>query len=157
MNRVHTVDSFGPELLVALLRGSKSRFEIPLPSYRMAVRFQLRMNQLRKAMRETNHPMSTMVSRASISIQWPMNTTMIRRTNGVRTPTDKNIPATIVIQPHDLEFNASLLAAGVAPAELHEDPLDPLAAPVAPTITDAEPDPGSSILDQVLHRKPPRS
>ena len=63
------VTSFGPEIMAALLRGAKERFDIPMP-YREAVKFSMRIHSLRHAMRHESHEQVAVVSRTKIRVLW---------------------------------------------------------------------------------------
>src|SRR5678816_2029259 len=66
----HLVESFGPELLAALLSAATGELRpIRLP-YNKAVRFRQRLYQLRHAMRKSNHEKYHLVCRVRITISW---------------------------------------------------------------------------------------
>lgn len=116
------VESFGPELLAALIAGSKSKFEIALP-YSTAVKFRQRIYQLRFAMRMANHPQSSMVSRTRIQITWPEGTETKSNIKKVHWPKDPETPCKLIISPYDSEFADALGKAGIKTVELQGDPL----------------------------------
>ena len=49
--RKASISSFGPEIMAALLQGSKRRVDLKLP-YRTAIQFRRRVHELRSRMRE---------------------------------------------------------------------------------------------------------
>lgn len=135
------IESFGPELMAALLAGSLREVRFPLP-YRFAVQFRRRIHQLRARMREERHEKSKQVERAQVSVLWGkeagLTEPLLRRTvSGNKVPEDLNCPAVVRIKPYDSEFAKALEAAGVSiptdggtdlqlPEALQSD--DPLAA-----------------------------
>lgn len=111
------IESFGPELMAALIHGSLKEFRFPLP-FNDAVKFRRRIHQLRSRMREEKHEKATLVERARVSILLGKEAGFPdpeyqRISNGGRVPRDRSAPALIVIKPYDVEFNAALKAAGV--------------------------------------------
>lgn len=111
------IESFGPELMAALLHGSTKEFRFPLP-FRDAVKFRRRIHMLRTRMREEDHPQRQLVERARVSIVWGKEAGQpepeLRRTdNSNRVPVDLDTPCVVVIKPYDVEFQAALTAAGV--------------------------------------------
>lgn len=132
-HRIYLVSSFGPEIMQALLRGAKERFEVPL-TYRMAVQFSQRINRLRRAMREEAHPQYGLVAKTKITIVWGKRAGYPEveekaSSQNVKTPRDIDSPAKLIIQPHDKEFSAALIAAGIRVDDLRIDPLDEIARP----------------------------
>lgn len=116
------VESFGPELLAALIAGAKEKFEIELP-YSSAVKFRQRIYQMRFAMRMANHDQATMVSRTRIQIVWPQGTEVKTNTKKVSWPKDPETPCKLIISPYDSEFAVALGKAGIKALELQGDPL----------------------------------
>lgn len=112
------IESFGPELMAALIHGSTKEFRFPLP-FNDAVKFRRRVHQLRSRMREEKHEKAMLVERARVSILlgkdagFETDPEYQRISNGGRVPRDRQAPALIVIKPYDVEFNAALKAAGV--------------------------------------------
>src|SRR5215469_12720614 len=93
--RAHPVSSFGPELLEALVRGGERELIIELPEVRNATYMVQRLYELRKRMREEEHPQWELVSRCRIS--------------NVRTIDGKPVKTNIVrIRPYDAEFRHAL-------------------------------------------------
>lgn len=111
------IESFGPELMAALLAGSTKEFRFQLP-YRNAVQFRRRIHQLRVRMREEKHPQSKLVERARVSILWGKEAgfeepSTRRTSNSNPVPADLNTPALVLIKPYDSEFSEALKRAGV--------------------------------------------
>lgn len=139
-HKAKPVDAFGPEIMQALIEGSKRRIEIKMP-IRKAVLFRQRTNQLRHAMRASNHPMVPVVSQTKVSILWgeAAGLTPVEekksRTN-VRWPKDPNVEVKLVISPADSEFTDMLTKAGVTLKPLTQDPVADIASTDAPTMED---------------------
>lgn len=106
------VESFGPEIMAALVQGATKRIVLQVP-YRKAVHFRQRANALRAAMRNTNHTMYSAISQTTITITWPPSTVEEKSSRGVRRPKDPNTPCTLTIAPADSEFTDALTSAGV--------------------------------------------
>jgi len=108
-----SIDAFGPEILSALTHGAREEIKLPL-SYRNAVYFRSRLHQLRAVMRETKHPLASLVVKTRISIDWDTDKhqTLYTRRKAPY-PVDRNIPVTLTIRPHDSDFTSVLKAAGV--------------------------------------------
>lgn len=111
-------ESFGPELLAALIEGSRRPLELELPSYSIAVSLRMRLHQLRTAMDRTKHPMAALVQKAKISLLYGAAAGYPivpeeRRSNGIRFPTDVTVPCKLIISPRDSEFSSALAKAGV--------------------------------------------
>lgn len=124
---IHTVDHFGPEIMAALLRGSKESFAVSMP-YREAVRFHMRLNSLRKAMRETEHEKYPVVAKTKIRIVFGKDAgfpevPVTRNSKNTAHPVDRSTPSKVIIEPHDREFAAALEKAGITADELQGDPL----------------------------------
>ena len=148
------VSSFGPEIMQALLRGAKERFELVLP-YREAVRFAMRINSLRRAMYDESHSEATLVQKTRVRVRWGEaggfdKTPEKHSSRNVPFPVDREAPSRLIIEPHDSEFTEALLKAGIEADKLKSDPL----ADYTPVST--VPEPGSEdYLDQVLGGKKP--
>lgn len=112
------IESFGPELMAALMQGSTKEFRFELP-YNDAIKFRRRIHQLRSRMREENHPQRFLVERARVQVLWGKEAgfaedpEMRRLDNGGRAPRDLRAPACVVIKPYDTEFGEALRKAGV--------------------------------------------
>lgn len=106
------VESFGPELFQALVDGSKREIILKLP-YDQAVRFRLRINQLREAMRQVEHPKYLAVSQARITIKWPPDTATRKYPGGNLWPVNKKVLCDVIVSPNDFEFRSALQSAGV--------------------------------------------
>lgn len=144
--RIYPIEAFGPELLAALIRGSKERLEIPFPQYRLAFPFTRRLSQLRSQMRLQSHPLANVVARCKITIIWPPDTATIVSEKRVHRPRDSASPCTVVLLPRDSEFSDVLKRAGITSDELRREVLDDL-----PHTADGEP--VEDFLDQFT--KPP--
>lgn len=107
------VESFGPELFQALVEGSKREVKFNLP-YDKAIRFRLRVNQLREAMRKSNHSQYTAVSQARITIKWPEDTPTKKYPGGSIWPVNRQVMCEVYIKPNDSEFRDVLKSAGVS-------------------------------------------
>lgn len=118
------VESFGAEVMQALIEGSKKRIVLTLP-YRKAVFFRQRVNQLRVAMRDMKPPHSLykVVSTTSLSIEWDANTETKKNVKNVRRPASMDAPVRLIISPADSEFGDALRKAGVTIKPLTEDPI----------------------------------
>lgn len=151
--RTYPVASFGPEMMQALLRGARERYEVgPLP-YSKAVNFRQRMNRLRIAMRNESHPHYATVARVSCAIVWgpkaglpPIEEATSSR--NVKYPRNSDDPAKLIIQPHDKEFNDVLVASGISAETMQNDPLDEF-----PNSTENPSGTSDDYLDQVLSNK----
>lgn len=154
--RIYPVASFGPEIMAALLRGARERFEVgPMP-YRKAVAFHMRVHSLRRSMREENHPEYPLTSRALITVAWGPKAGLPAvpekfNSRNVPRPADPEAPAKLLIRPHDSDFNDVLLAAGVSADELKRDPLDEISSSITPTQGSTDRD---DYLDGILNREP---
>lgn len=128
------IESFGPELMAALIEGSTKVFDFQLP-YNDAVRFRRRIHQLRARMREEKHEKAMLVERARVSIIWGPDAGLpeieTRKINNAgRVPVDLNAPVKIRIKPYDSEFAAALNAAGVkVNVDVGPDVLGPSTSP----------------------------
>lgn len=107
------VESFGPEILAALLRGATEPLTLDM-SYKMGIRFRLRIHQLREAMRRQAHEKYELVARVRVSIEWP-DGTALEKQGRYWVPRDRNTKCRITLKPNDAEFAAALSAAGIDP------------------------------------------
>jgi len=106
----HPVSSFGQELLEALIRGGERELTIELPEVKNATYMVQRLYELRKRMREENHPQWELASRCRIS-----NVTYVSKR-----PVKTNI---VRIRPYDSEFRSALdkaLGQATAPAPVSQ-------------------------------------
>lgn len=133
------VESFGPQLLAALLEGAKREVVLPL-TYRQAVHFMQRIHELRAAMRRTKHPEYTAAAQARFNLSWPDDTPVKKSSRNVTIPVNPNTPCTLKLMPADSEYTAVLQKAGVTVPELKHDPTQSLEPPAE----------SSSIVDNVL-------
>lgn len=136
---VKPVESFGPELLSALLSGAKEKIEVPLP-WKAAVRFRQRIQQLRHSMRATSHSQYPLASQARVSISWDDKVVTKKSSRGVKWPGDPLTPCIVTIAPADSEFTDVLKAAGVEVKPLSE---------VFSTVSDVP----SDYLEELLGKK----
>lgn len=107
------VESFGPEILAALLRGATEPLVLPMP-YKLGVRFRLRVHQLREAMRCTNHEKYKLCARVRVTIEWPLGTPTEKSGRHI-IPSDRNTMCVVTLKPNDTEFADLLLSAGIDP------------------------------------------
>lgn len=142
------IESYGPELMAALIAGSTKEFKFEL-RFGDCVKFRRRIHQLRTRMREEKHPQANLVERARVQILWgkaareanggvgfTTEPSLKQNSNNYRTPSDPNTPALILIKPYDSEFADALSRAGLkidteVGTDLSlptHDPNDPLAA-----------------------------
>lgn len=127
--RLYPIESFGPEILAALIKGSKETVTIPFPSYRHAYHFTMRLSQLRSQMALQKHPLSSVVMRTKFSLDWGQHQTEAgTRYNHRRAaiPVDRNIATTVILSPRDSEFTSALKRAGITEGELGRDILEDL-------------------------------
>ena len=116
--KAQPIESFGPEMMAALLKGSREKLTLEFPAYRSAVYFMARIHLLRKQMREANHPEYNIAARARVSLSfgpdagYPEVEIKLDSQGGKR-PVDREVPAKITISPHDSEFGDVLKNAGV--------------------------------------------
>lgn len=137
--RTPSIESFGPELMAALLKGARERYTITLP-YRSAIKFRQRIYLLRQAMREANHEMYSAVSRTRITITWPEATPTQRNKWGFAWPLDRATLCIVTVEPQDSEFASALAQAGVETKELESDPLATVSPEVPPGLSDYAPE-----------------
>lgn len=107
------VESFGPEILSALMRGATEGLEFRT-SYATAIRFRLRVHQLRESMRRSGHEKYELVCRVRVSIKWP-NETPVTKLGRHNVPDDRSVECIVTLSPNDSEFSELLQAAGVDP------------------------------------------
>lgn len=146
----YPVAAFGPELLAALIEGSRRRLEIPMKTHREIAWLQQRIHMLRGAMGKEKHPQYTLVQRARTSRQWDEPEGTPRSKDGKPTRMASNFR--LIIEPNDVQFVDALKAAGIDLSqstvtnmqEVLEDkptitPSDPSTAPaIEPTETTVE-------------------
>lgn len=112
MGKRTPVESFGPELMAALLKGAQERFEIKT-TWRRAITFRRRVYQLRERMREEKHPLYPNAALCRIQITWDQNTPVKRSGKNVPYPASTDAPVTLVLSPYDSEFKEELTKAGI--------------------------------------------
>ncbi len=105
------IESYGPELMAALLKGAVSTFTMEM-SFQRAVRFRQRIYQLRFAMEAQGHPKYNLVSRVRTTIRWPEGTELVP-CGHYFSPKDRTVTCQITISPNDSEFADDLRRAGV--------------------------------------------
>lgn len=120
------VESFGPEILQALIEGSKREIILDLP-YRKAVFWRQRINALRAEMRRQGHSLYKVVSQATVTVRWGKDAgleevTERKSSTNVRFPANKEVPAKLIITPADKELGEALKKAGVELKTLTPDP-----------------------------------
>lgn len=120
------LESFGPEIMAALLRGGREELKLAT-TYRLGSVFRRRVHQLRARLREINHPEYPIAARTKVQLMWgkraglpPVDET--RNRNGVTRPIDPDAPALLILSPRDSEFTDILSQAGVH-TDLTADPL----------------------------------
>lgn len=104
------IESFGPELMQALLEGGRNRLVIPFPGAdgagkRKAHTFQQRIHMLRQRMREERHPQYPLAARVRVSLLWGAKAAEAGAPAEWRADPKGKLGAYIVIQPRDSEFN----------------------------------------------------
>jgi hypothetical protein len=119
------VESFGPEVLQALIEGSKREIILELP-FRKAVFFRQRINALRAEMRRQDHKLYPVVSQATVRILWGEDAgydkvSEHKSSTGVRHPVNRDAPVKLKITPADAEFGEALKKAGVEVKTLNTD------------------------------------
>lgn len=104
----YPVDSFGPELMAALVKGSREIITIPCPDAATLLFLQQRIHMLRGAMGREKHPNYTLVQRARTSRMWD-------EPDGKRVakPTKAATNFRLIIQPNDHQFADLIKQAGV--------------------------------------------
>lgn len=107
------VESFGPEILAALLRGAKGHVEMEV-TYRQAIRFRQRVHSLRNAMRLAAHPKYELCSKTCIGIEIPAGTEVVRSGRHF-VPVDRGAKVKLILSPNDSEFAEMLAQAGIKP------------------------------------------
>lgn len=120
------IDSFGPEILATLLKGAREEIRIPT-TYRRGVALRQRLYQLRTAMQKQNHELRSVVARVKVILEWGKRAGLpeveeVFNSKKVARPRDSEVPAILIVRPHDSEFTKALTDAGVQVNEA-EDPL----------------------------------
>ena len=127
----YPIESFGPQLMEALVKGGREKVMIPFEGEdgkRTAHGFQRRIHTLRQRMREESHPDYLIATRARVSILWGEKAREYfpdweADDNGHR-------GAVIVISPQDQQFEAALAKMKVTPiADIPEPTIDDLLVP----------------------------
>lgn len=121
------ITSFGPQLLGALIKGSKEPIVLTL-SYREASVMRRRLYELRNRLREEKHELAPIVENVRIFIEWgpSINFPTIEErvsSKSVRSPRNPNATVRLTIRPADSEFREALQRAGVDAHELTDDPV----------------------------------
>jgi hypothetical protein len=112
MSRLPALTSFGPEILQALIEGSRREVVVEL-SYADAVVMRKRMHTLRARMREDKHPLLNIVTAAKVTIRWGEEVATSKSRKNVHYPTDNNAIVELVIRPQDSTFRSALERAGI--------------------------------------------
>lgn len=104
----YPVASFGPELMAALVKGSREEITIPCPDAKTLLFLQNRIHMLRGAMGREKHPNYGLVQRARTSRMWD-------EPDGKRVakPTKSASNFRLIIRPNDQQFASMIKAAGV--------------------------------------------
>lgn len=106
-----TVESFGGELMAALLKGATDGLDLHLP-FRSAIKFRKRVYSLRSSMAFYKHSQLSLAQRVSITIHWEDELGITRhhsRTSSA--PLDH--PCVVSLRPNDSEFGEALRQAGI--------------------------------------------
>ena len=119
------IESYGPELLAALIEGSKNTVvfkfrDTKLKTGRQQAQYlQVRLHTLRSHMRKNNHPEYKIVARCHTSCRWG------REVDDEFTR--QGFTATLSLYPKDSEFRDAFAAAGITAKDLEGiDPLEGL-------------------------------
>jgi len=143
----YPVTSFGPELMALLIKGSQESVLVPCTDAKELQYLQMRIHMLRGAMSRERHPQLEVVQRARTSRQWKTDP-----------DTRRQYDFTLLVEPNDLRFRASIAAAGVIVDEKKmDDLLDDDAAPLTPIDPSTEPnlmDPSDAAHDPYAMFKP---
>lgn len=121
-----TVESFSPELFATLLSGATKPRYIHLP-YHKAVRFRMRLYQLRNAMRLEDHPEYRNAHRVVARILWgedarqlvddpkfgPPFPETLTSSKRVSRPKSYLTPCLVVVGPQDSDYHDALRSAGI--------------------------------------------
>jgi hypothetical protein len=142
MSKPRPIESFGRDLMAALLEGAKRPVHLQLP-YKKAVHFTQRVNFMRREMERQKHPEYPAASQAKLTISWPEGTEVQRSSRGVASPVNKQVECTVTIAPADSEFGDAIRKAGVQVKDLSSDPL---AETPAEGKVNESPDPFDDIL-----------
>ena len=105
------LESFGPNIMAALLKGAVEGFEV-WASYKDAIRFRQRIHRLRSAMREAKHSEYPIVARVKVTIRWPEGT-KLEKSGRYLVPTDRNTRVLLALRPNDSEFDDMLKNIGL--------------------------------------------
>lgn len=110
------IESFGPELMQALVRGGREKFIIPFPGAegagkRKAHKFQQRIHMLRGRMRNEKHPDYPLAARVRVSLFWGDKAVAQGAPKEWTGDDAGNLGAFIVIRPQDSEFADDLAKA----------------------------------------------
>lgn len=147
----YPIESFGPELMAALLEGARKQVDLKL-NFRDANFFRARINHLRKRMREMDHPEFPLAAKARIQILWGLDAGMpqveeVISSRRVRRPKDDSAPCILRLSPQDQQFAKVLKEAGVEAGVLHNDPLAALPVAELPH-SPSSATPGEDVLKQ---------
>lgn len=117
------LESFGPEILAALIKASKETIDVELPTVREAWRFQQRIHQLRRRMRDTRHEQYPLAARVKVQILWGDKAGYDKveekmNSKGLWLPIDTSVRAKVRLSPRDQEFQEALKKAGVQMEDL---------------------------------------
>jgi hypothetical protein len=124
----YPIESFGPELMEALLKGGRERLIITFAGgnsvgFKKAVRFQQRINMLRSRMREENHQQHPLAMRVKVSRAWGDKAVALGAPDIWKDDVDgRDFGCLVVLQPQDQEFAEELSHARSMPVEIDDAP-----------------------------------
>lgn len=146
------IESFGPELMAALLRGGRERVVIPFEGpngKKLAHNFQRRIHQLRNRMRDLEHPDYILASRAKVSIFWGEKAQLADpRYESWKDDHNGHRGAIILIAPRDSEFKETLASVGINPTQ------PPVAVPTSSAYEHPKRDELDDLLNELSEHKP---
>lgn len=106
------VESFGGEILAALLKGATDGFKVQT-DYSTAIRFRLRVHQLREAMRKSGHDKYSLVARVRVTIEPVDPNEPVDLQGRHKVPKNRSAKYWLQLRPNDTEFGDILKNAGV--------------------------------------------
>lgn len=140
----YPVSSFGPELMAALVKGSREPITIPCPDAKTLMFLQQRIHMLRGAMGREKHPQYQLVQRARTSRLWDEP-----EGKRVTKPSRSATNFRLVIRPNDNQFADLIKQAGVVVDDsamrdvlddtTHDTPVDPSTTPAEPSTEGTDP------------------
>jgi hypothetical protein len=126
------IESFGPELMQALLEGGRRRLVIKFEEgnrigWRRAHKFRQRIHMLRQRMRQEGHPDYMLATRARASLFWGPRAVEEGAPAHWKEDHNGHLGAWLVIKPQDSEFADALAKSGIGAAGV-EQPKPPATA-----------------------------